>query len=335
MAPSLSILGVGIDLPPRHDTRELARQAGGDPTAYRGWDHIRVAAAGDEPSTMSARALDRALTEAGIQAEDLRLVLFAGMSRDFLPSWSVATEVMKLCGTSSNCLGLDMTVGCLSTLSALQIALGWLITEGGGYAAVVTAEKWTYTVERNRTDRMPYWGHSDGGGALVVGHGAPGRSLAEFKGAAYTTEAKFNGGVLIPWGGTKHPVAPEGVVPYYRQRGAEFGLEIEFDVKDTKKRYMAGYTRAAQLLRERFKTDFDRLVSNQISTGIVAMLPGIFQVAPEKSVVTGHDSGHLGPADVIVALRQLIDSGQVDGPVAMAASTAYGYGAGLITPPGA
>jgi hypothetical protein len=49
-------------------------------------------------------------------------------------------------------------------------------------------------------------------------------------------------------------------------------------------------------------------------------------------VVTGHDSGHLGPSDVVVGLKQLVERGEVDGPIVMAGSTAYGYGAGLVTP---
>jgi hypothetical protein len=50
-------------------------------------------------------------------------------------------------------------------------------------------------------------------------------------------------------------------------------------------------------------------------------------------VVTGHDVGHIGPADIIVGFERLCRAGQVDGPVAVASSTPYSFGFGLITPP--
>jgi len=52
------------------------------------------------------------------------LVLFAGVSRDYLPSWSVATEVMRPHGMGGSCVGLDVTIGRLGSLAALELAHG-------------------------------------------------------------------------------------------------------------------------------------------------------------------------------------------------------------------
>jgi hypothetical protein len=49
-------------------------------------------------------------------------------------------------------------------------------------------------------------------------------------------------------------------------------------------------------------------------------------------VVTGHKYGHLGSGDLIVGLHELIERDEVDVPVALAASTPYAFGAGLIVP---
>ena len=48
--------------------------------------------------------------------------------------------------------------------------------------------------------------------------------------------------------------------------------------------------------------------------------------------ISGHDVGHIGPADIIVASTGVRRAGQVDGPVAVASSTPYSFGLGLITP---
>jgi hypothetical protein len=53
----------------------------------------------------------------------------------------------------------------------------------------------------------------------------------------------------------------------------------------------------------------------------------------ERCMAGGHRVGHIGPADIIVGIDQLCRAGQLDGPVAVASSTPYSFGFGLITPP--
>ncbi len=124
MEKTLSILGTGIYLPPAHPVREVAAAAGADVSNYQGWPKVCHAREDDQPSTMGATALRAALTEAGVAPEELRLVLFAGISRDYLPSFSVATEIMQACGAQGHCLGLDMTIGCLGPGRPLDMAQG-------------------------------------------------------------------------------------------------------------------------------------------------------------------------------------------------------------------
>lgn len=327
MSPALSILGAGVYLPPARAMTEIVADVGCDLDQYRGWENIRVAADDDHPSTMGAMALQDALGEAGVEPTELRIVIFAGMSRDYLPSWSVATEVMRLCRIPSTSIGLDITIGCLGTMTALSLARGWLSVEGGGYGAIVVAERWSQSVDRTRSELMGLWGYSDGGAALVVGLDVSNRSLADFRHASFATAADFNGTVIIPYGGTRFPTVPEGDSQGMRQIDGRL-------VSRLTDQYRAGYSAAFDALNECCHVRPSRLICNQISPGIVAMLAEIAGVPTERTLVTGHDSGHLGPADVVVALRQLIDANAVDGPVAMASSTAYAWGAAMLVPPG-
>jgi len=54
----------------------------------------------------------------------------------------------------------------------------------------------------------------------------------------------------------------------------------------------------------------------------------------ERVVVTGNETGHLGASDMVVGLRQLQTRGEIDGPIAVGASTAYACGTGMLVPPG-
>jgi 3-oxoacyl-[acyl-carrier-protein] synthase-3 len=324
----LDILGVGLEIPPATDTRTLCRLAGADTSEFRGWDNVCVAREDEHPSTMGAAALRAALDDAGISAADLGIVVSAGMSRDYLPSWSLSTEIMKAAGTRPAALGIDLTLGCLGTLAALNVALGWLTVAGGGYAAIVTAERWAYTVDRSDTTAMTLWAHSDGAGALVVGLGTGGTPLAVYAGAEFVSAPEMNGRVLIKYGGTRYPVPPPGA-------GASQRTLSPSPREAVRDKYRACYDAALTALIKRFGVVPVRLICNQITPGTVRMLTRLTGLSPASVVVSGHDVGHIGPADIIVGFDRLRRAGQVDGPVAVASSTPYSFGFGLITPPAA
>ena len=326
MTAGLDILGVGLDIPPATDTRALCQSAGADTREFRGWDNVCVARENEHPSTMGAAALRAALNDAGVSPADLGIVVSAGMSRDYLPSWSLSTEIMQAAGTRPTALGIDLTVGCLGTLAALNVARGWLTVAGGGYAAIVTAERWAYTVDRSVTTTMTLWAHSDGAGALVVGLGTGDPALGVYQGAEFVSAPEMNGRVLIKYGGTRYPVAPPGVSATSRT----LSPSPRHEVRD---KYQNCYDAALTALTKRFGVIPARLICNQITPGTVRMLTRLTGLPPDAVVVSGHDVGHIGPADIIVGFDRLRRAGQVDGPVAVASSTPYSFGFGLITPP--
>ena len=325
MANALSILGTGIYLPPSKPVREVAAAAGADVTNYQGWKNVCHALAEDHPSNMGATALEAALSDAAVAAQELKLVLFAGISRDYLPSFSVATEIMRHCGAPGGCLGLDITIGCLGALSALDMAQGWLATHGGGVAAIVTAERWSYTVDHSSVASMGLWAHGDGAGACVVGMDTQHVPRFEFRGAEFTSQSDLNGTVLVKYGGTRHPVAPAGCNPAER-------LFMGTSRADIRERYAQGYSSSVQALRERFGIAPNRVICNQTAALFLEMIARVIGIPIENFLVTGHETGHVGSVDLLIGLDRLLRSGPVDEPYLMAGSTPYAFGAGLLMP---
>lgn len=325
MTSLLSILGTGVYLPPARPVHDVVREAGQDPSGHQGWEHCCHALDADHPSTMGARALRRALENAGVDPAELKLLLFAGMSRDYLPSWSVATEIMEACGAEARCMGLDMTIGCLGGLSALDMAQGWLAAHGGGVAAIVAAERWTYTIDYTSIENMGLWGHSDGAGAVVVASQTDHDSRATFRGAEFVAQPDLNGTVLIEYGGTRHPVAPADVTPFHRKLK---GL----DRHDLRQRYSDGYADSARALRERFDVDAQRVIINQTSRMFMFLIASIIDIPIENFVLTGHETGHVGSADILIGLDRVLQAGPLNEPYLISGSTPYAFGAGLMQP---
>ena len=323
---TLSILGTGIYLPPAHPVREVAAAAGADVSNYQGWPNVCHALEDDHPSTMGIVALKAAMAEAGVAPEELRLVLFAGISRDYLPSFSVATEIMQACGAQGHCLGLDMTIGCLGALSALDMAQGWLNTHGGGVAAIVTAERWSYTVDHGSVPSMGLWAHGDGASAAVVAAGTSHPAKALFRGAEFTTQSELNGLVLVKYGGTRHPMAPEGAHPGER-------LFMGSSRADIRERYAYGYSSSLEAMKKRFDVMPERVIINQTSALFLQLIAQVIGIPIEHFLLTGPETGHVGSADLLIGLDRMLKSGPFHEPYLLASSTPYAFGAGLLMPP--
>jgi hypothetical protein len=147
-----------------------------------------------------------------------------------------------------------------------------------------------------------------------------------YTGAEFVSAPELNGRVLIKYGGTRFPAAPWGESAATRTLSSS----PRDAVRD---RYRDCYDAALTALTRRFGAVPSRLICNQITPGTVRMLARLTGLPPSAVVVSGHSVGHIGPADIIVGFDRLCRAGQLDGPVAVASSTPYAFGFGLITPP--
>jgi 3-oxoacyl-[acyl-carrier-protein] synthase-3 len=317
----LYIHGAGSFSPAARPVRAVAAELGVDASSYRGWEHFCRAGPDQHPSTMGAEAVRRALAAGGGAVASLRLIVYTGVSRDYLPSWSVATEIIRLLGAGSACLGIDLSQGCVGTLVGLELVRSWLASNGGGSAVVVAAERWTETISRVDPAQSRLWAHSDGAGAVLVAS-SPGPAALAFRGACFASRAELNDHVLIEYGGTRNPVAPPGRDPRSRRLSDRTYKEIIAI-------YRSGYEEALGAALQRFPGSPSRLVCNQVSPTVVDILRELTGVRVERVVTTGPELGHQGAADVLVGLERLgrLDPGE---RVAVAASAPYAFGAGII-----
>jgi 3-oxoacyl-[acyl-carrier-protein] synthase III len=323
---SLAIHANASFLPALRSATEFAAAAGADTTDYSGWPTIPVAGDEDHPSTMNATALQEALQRAGVGADELSLVVSGGISRDYAPSWSIATEAMRLSGADDQCIGVDLTSGCLGGLLALDFANGWLRSRGGGYAAIICSERWTWTVERGDPTSRPFWGIGDGAAASIVGVGTDRLALAEFVGVEYCSVSDLNAQVLIRYGGTRNPSAPPGAHPHQRSVS-------DRNSKDVRKLYHKGYASAMDRARARFDLVPEQLVCNQITPSLVDEIAALAGVDAGSVVRTGELFGHIGSADLQIGVERLLRPGPLRAPAMIAASTPYAFGAGMLVPP--
>ena len=312
----LSVISIGHFLPPARPVVELVAAAGGNPKEHSGWPSACIAGDADHPSSMGTAALRVALDQAGLKGSDLDLVLACGVSRDYPASWSVAIEIMRNLEVPSDRFGFDTSCGCAGAVVGLQIADGWLGQRGRGRAAVVTAERWSYTVNRGDPVEKTLWGHADGAAVMILEEGESPQAKALFRGTHFLTRSELNDVILVQYGGTRFPSPPPGTPPYLRRKKWA-GTQDEYRAIQR-----ANYASVFDGMRKDFGVDPDWVVCNQIGPGFVAGMAKVARVADDRVVVTGDETGHVGSADVTLGLERLI-ARKEQGTCFMGGSTAY------------
>ena len=168
MRTGAAIAGVAMALPERLVSNdELAAQLGVDPAwiAKRTGTRERPWASGDERlSELAAQAGRQALEGAGVEADELDLVLVATSTADEI-SPNAAPLVAGLIG-AERAGALDVGAACTGWLSALAMACGQIESGRASHALVVGADILSRFLDVADRDTAPLF--ADGAGAAVV-----------------------------------------------------------------------------------------------------------------------------------------------------------------------
>ena len=170
-----------------------------------------------------------------------------------------------------------------------------------GVAAVVTAERWSYTVDHSASESYGLWAHADGGAATIVAMNTDHSAKALFYGAEFVTQSDLNGAVLVEYGGTRKPSAPEGTTPFERKFIGVEGV-------DMRERYARGYKNSYQALKERFGVVPNHALCNQTSNLFMLLIASVIEIPIDNFMITGHDTGHVGSADILIVVDKLLKS---------------------------
>lgn len=317
----LSIFGMGIYLPKAKEEIDFTTAAKG---TWVGWKHRLVAKNDEHPSTIAAAALQDALKEAGINASELKAVVATSLTRD-IPMMSVSNEVMKLVGISGGCLGFDLVLNCASTIVALDLMLGWLRANGGGYAAIINGERGAEAIDLSDPGLQSLWCTSDGGSALIVGMVKDKAGFARYCGGSFHTIPKLHDYFFLKYGGTLHPKLPEGMDP------RKIHVNENIDPIDVLEAYTEGLDHTIGELQRRFGPQkYDWLVGNQNSKAILQYASEVADIPHSRICIIGDETGHVGCSDIPVSLQFMRSRGQLKGNILLVSSSFSVRAAGIL-----
>ena len=245
----------------------------------------------------AAMAGAKALAEAGIQPEQVGVMINTSVSREHLEP-STAVAVHHQLGLPTSCLNFDLANACLGFVNGIQLA-GIMIDSGqADYALIVNAEGSRHTQEVT-LDRL----------------NAPEATAEDIK-SQFATLTLGSGSAAMVLG--RSDAHPEGhrVVGGVSRAGTEHHDLCVGDLErmrtDSKKLFEAGLSLALDTWRDAagefdWVGEIDWFVAHQTSTVHLRAMANALGVDPQRFPVTVERYGNMGPAAVPFTLAKNAD----------------------------
>lgn len=196
----VQVAGTGSFLPENVVTNEDLAQLGCDADwilQRTGIRERRHAPPDMTTSDMATAAAERAIEAAGVEPEDIDLLLLGTLSPDHLMPATASTVQHRL---GLNCGAVDLSAACAGFIYALITGMQYVATGCSHNALIIGAD--TNSRVTNPADKKTYPLFGDGAGAVVLTPGDDTQGLLSF-----TLGSDGSGTELLyrPTGGARHP----------------------------------------------------------------------------------------------------------------------------------
>ena len=267
-------------------------------TARTGIKQRHVAAAGESAASFSIAAAREALERAGIEGQDLGLIIIATVSQDYkFP----ATANLVQHALGAQCGAFDMQAACSGFLYALSVAHQFIVTGSIKHALVVGVELLSQVVDYNDRGTCVLFG--DGAGAVVLSASDEPGGLLGFTLGSDGAKPEL---LYVPAGGSKEPMTEEGLRAgrqYVKMQGGEV---FKFAT-----RIMGTAMEEALAQAGMTAEDMDLFIPHQANLRIIEAASKRLGLPSEKVFVNIQNYGNTSAAAVPIALCEAIEQGRV------------------------
>jgi 3-oxoacyl-[acyl-carrier-protein] synthase-3 len=268
-------------------------------TSRTGIRERRVAAAHETTASMGAVAGLRAIRTAGIEPDDIDLIILATLTPDYwMPS--TAALVKEAIG-NTRAAAFDVMAACSGFVYGYATASAYISAGLAKHALVIGAELLTRFLDY--TDRSTCILFGDGAGAVVLS--ASDEPTAPV-GIELTTEPQGAYMIWLPAGGSKSPPSPETIA-----RGEH---KIRMEGRETYR--FATRTLASTALTAVGKAgiapaDVDLFIPHQANIRIIEAVAKGLNLPMERMFVNLDKYGNTSAASVPIALAEAVNEGRV------------------------
>ncbi len=280
----------------------------------------RVAAAHETTASMAAVASLRAIRTAGIEPDDIDLILLATLTPDYwMPS--TAALVKEAIG-NTKAAAMDVAAACSGFVYAYATAQAYITSGLANHVLVIGAELLTRFLDY--TDRSTCILFGDGAGAVVLSAAdTPGGGL----GIEMTTEPQGAYMIWLPAGGAKSPPSAATIARgehYIRMEGKE---TYRFATRTLATTALASIEKAGLT-----PADIDLFIPHQANIRIIEAVAKGLDLPMERMYVNLDRYGNTSAASVPIALAEAVNEGRVQvGDHVVIVAFGAGFTSGAVT----
>ena len=252
----------------------------------------RIAADDEFTSDMAAQAANRAIEQAGIDPNEIDLIIVATVTPDmFFPSTACFVQ-QKISAKKAACF--DVSAACSGFLYAIEIAQQFITSSTCNTVLVIGADKLSSIVDWKDRNTCVLFG--DGAGAAIL------RNRAGSHGVLHTymgSDGSLADILSMPGGGCRFPATPENISKGFNT--------IQMNGKETYKHAVTALLTAANAALEGsgLKTqDLACIIPHQANMRIIEAVAGRMNVPLERFMVKLDRFGNTSAAAVAIALDE-------------------------------
>ena len=259
----------------------------------------RVAAAHETTASMAAVAALRAIAVAGIDPDEIDLILLATLTPDY---WMPATAALvKEAIGNTRAVAMDLAAACSGFVYGYATAQAYIKGGMARHVLVIGAELLTRFLDY--TDRNTCILFGDGAGAVVLSASdEPGGGL----GIELTTEPQGAYMIWLPSGGSKSPPSAETI-----SRGEHY---IRMEGRETYRfatRTLASTALAAIEHAGLKPADIDLFIPHQANVRIIEAVAKGLDLPMDRMFVNVDRYGNTSAASIPIALAEAANSGRI------------------------
>jgi 3-oxoacyl-[acyl-carrier-protein] synthase-3 len=309
------IVGLGTAVPPNvltnADLEQLVDTNDQWITERTGIKERRIAGPGDSTGSLGRTAAQRALAVAGLEPDDIDLLVVATASPDHpLPS---ASCILQLELGLNRCAAMDVIAGCAGFVYALATAAQFVESGAAQTALVVGAETLSRIVDY--ADRSTCILFGDGAGAAVLRKGE--RGIRSFSLGSDGTRSRL---LMTPAGGSRFPATARTV--------AERKHYILMEGREVFKGAVTAMAASSLEAIERSglqPDDIDLVIPHQANQRIIEATARRLKIPMSDVVMNISRYGNTSAASIPIAIAEAWEHGQIK-PGQKLLLTAFGAG---------
>ena len=260
----------------------------------------RIAAANETTATMSAIAGKRAIAVAGLEPNDIDVILVATLTPDY---WMPSTgALVKEAIGNTRAAAMDIAAACSGFVYAYSVADAYLRSGAFKNALVIGAE--TLSRFLDFSDRSTCILFGDGAGAVVMS--ASDEAGGGMAGLEMTTDPDGAYMIWLPSGGARSPASGQTLARgehYVRMEGKE---TYRYATKTLASSALTAIERAGW-----HSDEIDLFIPHQANIRIIESVAKGLGLPMDKMFVNVDRYGNTSAASVGIALAEAVDTGRI------------------------